>query len=278
MFEAANWRGARSVMIVMSILPLWLGGAARADDASEADKLREQLRATVMQLRELQDQQAAAKAASPAPATPAGPDTAALKARLAAAQSRLRAVQHDAADAAAARADADKAKADLAALQTSAAATSHRPGPVHCGRAGSVEVPARDREHGRPSLPGQERTPYDVCRGVARPLRPYHPWREAHGAGAGDRFHPRSSGKHCPGAGRHHPGGPMRPESRRQSRQAGGQVRRADMSRIRYNMTILRSRSMATWSPNGVNAVTGRTYGDTIGSPARSRPTRSLRI
>jgi len=123
MFEAANWRGARSVMIVMSILPLWLGGAARADDASEADKLREQLRATVMQLRELQDQQAAAKAASPAPATPAGPDTAALKARLAAAQSRLRAVQHDAADAAAARADADKAKADLAALQTSAAAT-----------------------------------------------------------------------------------------------------------------------------------------------------------
>jgi chromosome segregation ATPase len=121
----ANWRGARSVAAVVAVLPLLIAATARADDASEADKLREQLRATVMQLRELQDQQAAAKAASPTPAqsTPAGPDTAALKARLAAAQLRLRAVQHDAADAAAARADADRAKADLAMLQTSAAAT-----------------------------------------------------------------------------------------------------------------------------------------------------------
>jgi chromosome segregation ATPase len=121
----ANGRGVRSVAAVVAVLPLLLAVTARADESSEADKLREQLRATVMQLRELQDQQAASKAAgsAPAPATLVGPDVAALKARLAAAQARSRAVQHDAADAAAARADADKAKADLTALQTSAAAT-----------------------------------------------------------------------------------------------------------------------------------------------------------
>jgi DNA repair exonuclease SbcCD ATPase subunit len=110
-------------MVAAAMLPLLLAATARAEDASEADKLREQLRATVMQLRELQDQQAAAKPGPPAPAPAAGPDAATLKAKLAATQARLRAVQHDAADAAAARADADKAKADLAALQTSAAAT-----------------------------------------------------------------------------------------------------------------------------------------------------------
>jgi capsule polysaccharide export protein KpsE/RkpR len=55
--------------------------------------------------------------------TPASRDVAALKARLSATEARLRAVQHDAKDAAAARADADKAKAHLEALQTSAAVT-----------------------------------------------------------------------------------------------------------------------------------------------------------
>jgi hypothetical protein len=110
--------------LAILVLPLaLLGGLARAQDTSEADKLREQLRSTVMQLRELQDQQAAAKtAASPAP-TAAGPDTAALKASLASTQARLRAAQRLAAGAAADKADADKARADLAALQTSATAT-----------------------------------------------------------------------------------------------------------------------------------------------------------
>jgi pyruvate/2-oxoglutarate dehydrogenase complex dihydrolipoamide acyltransferase (E2) component len=120
----ANWRGGRSIAAVGAILLLLVAAPSRADDASEADKLREQLRATVMQLRELQDQQAAAKpSASPPPPASASPNEAALKARLSAAQARLRAAQHDAAGAAAARADADKAKADLAALQTTAAAT-----------------------------------------------------------------------------------------------------------------------------------------------------------
>jgi chromosome segregation ATPase len=109
-------------MVMALMAPLWLATAARGEE-SEADKLREQLRATVLQLRELQDQQAAAKANETAPAAPASADAAALKAKLAAAQARLRAAQRDAADAAAARADADKAKADLAALQASTAST-----------------------------------------------------------------------------------------------------------------------------------------------------------
>jgi chromosome segregation ATPase len=119
----ANGKGGRFVIVMAAMLPLWLGGAARADDASEADKLREQLRATVMQLRELQDQQAAAKSAPAAAPAQTSPEAAALKAKLAAAEARLRAAQRDAADAAGARADADKAKADLTALQASMAAT-----------------------------------------------------------------------------------------------------------------------------------------------------------
>ncbi len=118
----ATSRAARGVMIAVLAAPVLLAGTVRAADTSEADKLREQLRSTVMQLRELQDQQAAAKATVAPPPAPAGADAAALRAKLAAAQARLRAVQRGAADAAAARADAEKAKADLAALQTSTAA------------------------------------------------------------------------------------------------------------------------------------------------------------
>lgn len=121
--ETANRRCGRFVLVTAAILPLLLGGAARADDVSEADKLREQLRATVMQLRELQDQQAAERASPAAPAAPTRPDAAVLKARLAATEARLRAAQRDAVDAAAARSDADKARADLTALQASMAAT-----------------------------------------------------------------------------------------------------------------------------------------------------------
>ena len=52
----------RATLTAWVMIPLLLaGGAAGAADA-EADKLREQLRATVLQLRELQDQQAAAAA------------------------------------------------------------------------------------------------------------------------------------------------------------------------------------------------------------------------
>lgn len=117
--------GARVLLgVTAAVLTLAaFGGTARAEDTSEADKLREQLRSTVMQLRELQDQQAACKAAAaPAPAAPASSDAAALKSRLARAQAQLRTAQATASQAAADKADADKAKADLAALQASDAA------------------------------------------------------------------------------------------------------------------------------------------------------------
>lgn len=102
------------------------GGAARSADTAEADRLREQLRSSVLQLRECQDQRAAAKscaAAAPPAASPATPDSAALKARLAAAQARLRAAQRDAGHAAAKKASLDKANSDLAALKAQADAT-----------------------------------------------------------------------------------------------------------------------------------------------------------
>jgi chromosome segregation ATPase len=118
----ANWTAVQSVIVAVLVSSLLLARTASAGDASEADRLREELRSTVMQLRELQDQQAAAKATAAPPPT-ASPDAAALKARLAATQARLLAAQHAASDAEAARADLDKAKADLTALQTTAAAT-----------------------------------------------------------------------------------------------------------------------------------------------------------
>ena len=122
--DRPSFGGRNIVKVIALVLPLaFAGGLARADDSSEADKLREQLRSTVMQLRELQDQQAAAKSTATPPPTQAGPDTAALKAKLAATQARLRAAEGRAATALAAQADADKAKADLAALQSTAAAT-----------------------------------------------------------------------------------------------------------------------------------------------------------
>jgi chromosome segregation ATPase len=71
------------------------GGSALAAD-SEVEQLRAQLRSTVLQLRELQDQQAAAAAPAPALA-PAAPDNA-TKAKLAAAQSELRAARAHAAE------------------------------------------------------------------------------------------------------------------------------------------------------------------------------------
>ena len=112
---------SRSALVAWVAIPLILaGGVARAAD-SEADRLREQLRATVLQLRDLQDQQAAA-AAKPVAAAPASPSPG-LKAKLAATEAQLRAARREADAAAGLKATIDKAKADQAALSASAAAT-----------------------------------------------------------------------------------------------------------------------------------------------------------
>ncbi len=96
-----------------------LAGPALADD-SEVEALRAQLKATVLQLRQLQDQQSAATQPTAAP----GPDEAALKAKLAAAQAQLRAAQKSAAEAAGAQASLAKAQADNAALTATATASA----------------------------------------------------------------------------------------------------------------------------------------------------------
>ncbi len=76
---------SRSALLIALALPLLLcSGAARAD--SEADQLRDQLRKTVLQLRELQDNQASA-GAQQADATK---QVDALKKELAAAKAKLR--------------------------------------------------------------------------------------------------------------------------------------------------------------------------------------------
>jgi len=107
----------RSRHIVGLVMPLLLVcGGVRADDA-EVNQLREQLRATVLQLRQLQDQQASAPQA-PA-ATPV--DDAAGKAKLAALQSQLRAARAGAARVRGLQAALDKAKADAATLTATAA-------------------------------------------------------------------------------------------------------------------------------------------------------------
>lgn len=111
---------------------LALAPLARAADTGEADRLREQLRSTVLQLRECQDQRAAAKTAAtptatacptPGPAT-AGAGEAALKARLAAAQRRLAGLQRDASLASGYKASLDQAAGDYAALKASADQTA----------------------------------------------------------------------------------------------------------------------------------------------------------
>jgi chromosome segregation ATPase len=111
---------ARRTLIVGVLVPLLLVvGVARAADDPEVEQLRAQLRSTVLQLRELQDQQATAQA-KPAPPAPA---QAADKARLARAEAQLRAARHAAAAAATAQAALVKAQADNARLTSAAAAT-----------------------------------------------------------------------------------------------------------------------------------------------------------
>lgn len=112
-------RVRQAVFLTVALL-LATSGARAQDD--EAAKLREQLRATVLQLRELQDQQSAAKAQAAAPVAQATSSDAATKAKLAAAQAQLRTARKAAADSAGLRADLDKAKADRDAAAAQAAA------------------------------------------------------------------------------------------------------------------------------------------------------------
>ena len=102
-----------SVLVGLALL----GGAAHAAD-SEADRLREQLRATVLQLRQLQDERAAA----PQPSTPSPSDDIAKK--LAATQAQLRAARLASAKASQLQATLDKARIDNTALSQSLAAHS----------------------------------------------------------------------------------------------------------------------------------------------------------
>lgn len=114
---------ANPALIACMLIPLTLSGVgARAAD-TEADRLREQLRSTVLQLRELQDQQAASAAKPAAPAATPAADSSALKARLAAVQAQLRAARRDAGAKTALTSALDKAKADNAALSASASAS-----------------------------------------------------------------------------------------------------------------------------------------------------------
>jgi DNA repair exonuclease SbcCD ATPase subunit len=93
------------------------GPVAHAAD-SEVDQLRDQLRATVLQLRQLQDQQAAA------PPPVAAPPSDDLTRKLAAAQAQLRTARREAAKAAALQEAVDRAQADNATLLTQAAASA----------------------------------------------------------------------------------------------------------------------------------------------------------
>jgi hypothetical protein len=111
----------KSVLIACVMIPLLFasGVAGAADD--EADKLREQLRSTVLQLRALQDQQAAA-ASKPAALAPAASGDANLKAKLSATEAQLKAARRQAEDATALKASLDKSKADYDALSSTNAA------------------------------------------------------------------------------------------------------------------------------------------------------------
>ncbi|MBA3812604.1 MAG: hypothetical protein H0X27_13370 [Caulobacteraceae bacterium] len=141
---------AKPALIASLLIPLLLAGiGARAAD-SEADKLREQLRATVLQLRELQDQQAAGAARPVAPLAAPAPDSSALKARLSAVQAQLRAARRDAGAKAALTAALDKAKADYAALSASASASQgelekYKAALAQASDAGRAATQDRDR-------------------------------------------------------------------------------------------------------------------------------------
>jgi len=129
---------ARSRLLAAVLFPLILGGGTLAAGGAladpETDQLREQLRATVLRLRQLQDQMAAAP---PAAAPP--PADAAAKARLAALQAQLRAARQGAAKASLLQADFDKVQAQDAALTAAAAANAAQLESLKAAYAQSVD-------------------------------------------------------------------------------------------------------------------------------------------
>ena len=106
---------SRPLLLGLALAALLMGGGAIAADTSEVDQLREQLRATVLQLRQLQDQQAVT--AQPSTPPPTGDDAK----KLAAARANLRVAKQKAADLQTAL---DKAKADNEALTAASAANA----------------------------------------------------------------------------------------------------------------------------------------------------------
>jgi hypothetical protein len=108
---------ARLRILAAALIPVVLTGTGAIADP-ETEQLREQLRSTVLQLRQLQDQMAAA----PPPAAAAPPADAAAKAKLAALQSQLHAARQSAAKAGQLQADVDRLQAQNAALTTAAGA------------------------------------------------------------------------------------------------------------------------------------------------------------
>ncbi len=109
---------ARPLRLAGLLIPMLLLWSVAAADP-ETDQLREQLRATVLQLRQLQDQQAAPPPPAAAPAADA-----ASKARLAALQAQLRIARSRAAKADQIQADLDKARADNATMAAAATASA----------------------------------------------------------------------------------------------------------------------------------------------------------
>ena len=126
---------ARSRLVAAMLIPLILVGTAAIADP-ETDQLREQLRATVLQLRQLQDQQAAA----PPPAAAAPPADAAAKARLGALQAQLRAARQGAARAGQLQADLDRLQAQNAALTSAHAAGAAELENIKAAYAQSVDA------------------------------------------------------------------------------------------------------------------------------------------
>jgi hypothetical protein len=124
---------ARFRSLAAVLIPLALAGTGALADP-ETDQLREQLRATVLQLRQLQDQMAAAPPPAAAPPADAG-----AKAKLAAAQSQLRAARQAAARASQLQADVDKLQAQNAAITTAAGADANQLASLKAAYDQSVE-------------------------------------------------------------------------------------------------------------------------------------------
>jgi hypothetical protein len=110
---------ARALLIAGMLAPLLMAAPAAFAD-SEADQLRAQLKATVLQLRQLQDQQASAPPPAAAAAAPSSDDAK----KLAATRAQLASARRAAAKVTLLQADLDKAEAENAALKSAAAANA----------------------------------------------------------------------------------------------------------------------------------------------------------